>query len=244
MNNPRLYWLQKSLCEVRADDDWLSPNERDHLLSLSVAKRRQDWRLGRWTAKSAVATYLSWDWSRFNEIEILNAISGAPEVHLQGGDPPCISISHRDGLAMCAVGPPGSVMGCDLEVVEPRSDEFVRDYFTPGEFALVQQLSPAARPLFANVIWSAKESTLKALHEGLRLATNQVEVDFTFFHGDCEEIEIESAARRDWQPLWVGHRAQQFVGWWSLQAGIIYTVVGTWIRPVKLNNCRTDVILS
>jgi 4'-phosphopantetheinyl transferase len=235
MRNPELFWLQQTLDEVPTDDDWLSANELARLRSFRLTKRHEDWRLGRWTAKSAVAGYLHWEWNRICEIEILSASCGAPEVHLPCGNSPAISISHRGGVAMCTVGPPGSVLGCDLELIEARSDAFVHDYFTAGEFALIQQMSPATRPLFANVIWSAKESALKALHEGLRVSTNLVEVDFTFFLGDFAEIDIENAARRNWQPIWVGYSSQQFIGWWCVNANVIYTVIGSWSRPVCLN---------
>lgn len=234
MNNPELFWLQQTVGEVPNGDDWLSANELARLHSFRLTKRREDWRLGRWTAKSAVATYLHWSWDRIREIEILSANSGAPEVALPCGDPPAISISHRGGVAMCTVGPPGSELGCDLELIEARSDAFVHDYFTAGEFTLIQQMSPAARPLFANVIWSAKESALKAMHEGLRVSTSLVEVDFAFFLGDCEELQIEKAARHDWQPIWVGYGNQQFIGWWCLKDKVIYTVIGSWSRPVNL----------
>jgi 4'-phosphopantetheinyl transferase len=246
MNNPKLFWLQKTICEVPSDNnDWLSANEQDYLHSLRVTNRSQDWRLGRWAAKSAVASYLRWDWNRINEIEILSATSGAPEAHLPCGDAPTISISHRGGIAMCSVGPKDSVLGCDLELIETRSDTFMRDYFTEGEFALVQQLSAAARSLFANLIWSAKESTLKALHEGLRIPTNQLEVYFPFFNGNCQEIEIESAARQQWQLLLIGYQSRQFVGWWFLEANVIHTVVGSCHRPMRLNSnllrCGNDL---
>ena len=39
--------------EVPADDEWLTGAEHDVLAGLTMAKRRADWRLGRWTAKDA-----------------------------------------------------------------------------------------------------------------------------------------------------------------------------------------------
>ena len=51
-----------------------------------------------------------------------------------------ISLSHRSGAAICAVAPAGVDLGCDLEVIEPRSEAFVADYFTVDEQALVAQV--------------------------------------------------------------------------------------------------------
>ena len=53
-----VYWLEQSEADVPTADDWLSENEVARLNSLRVAKRRADWRLGRWTAKCAVAASL------------------------------------------------------------------------------------------------------------------------------------------------------------------------------------------
>src|ERR1700729_2108316 len=128
-----VHWFEQSLADVSAQDDWLGPWERSHLLRLRFPKRRSDWRLGRWTAKHAVAYDLNLprDAENLASIEIRPAASGAPEVFL-GNEPAnlAISISHRDGVAACAVGESGAMLGCDLEIVEPRSEAFVADYFT------------------------------------------------------------------------------------------------------------------
>ena len=68
----------------------------------------------------------------------------------------------------------GAELGCDLEIIEPRSDAFVADYFTTEEQALIARASAADRPRLLALLWSAKESALKALHEGLRLDTRCV----------------------------------------------------------------------
>ena len=75
---------------------------------MRFAKRQADWRLGRWTAKNAVAAYLNLpsDPQALTDIEIRPAPSGAPEVFI--ADQPArvtISLSHRAGVAACAVTP-------------------------------------------------------------------------------------------------------------------------------------------
>lgn len=98
------------------------------------------------------------------EVEIRAAPDGAPQV-LLGGRPArlAVSLSHRAGLALCAVAPAATALGCDLEVVEPRGDAFVADYLTAAERALVERAGPADRALAVALVWSAKESALKAL---------------------------------------------------------------------------------
>src|ERR1700726_3327008 len=141
---------------------------------MRIPKRRADWRLGRWTAKHAVTACLNLPTEPFTfaDIQIRAASSGAPEVLLH--DEPAeiaISLSHRSGTALCTLAPPGVTFGCDLETVEPRSDGFIADYFTDDERNLIARSSRQERPLLLALLWSAKESALKALRVGLRFDT-------------------------------------------------------------------------
>ena len=223
-----VFWLEQGQAEVRAADDWLSPAERARYHALRVPKRREDWRLGRWTAKHAVAAYLGLpaDASALAAIEIRPAVSGAPEAFLNGAPASVsISLSHRDGRAACAVAPAGTAVGCDLEVVEPRSDSFVSDYFTDHEQRLVAQAAADGRLLTVALLWSAKESTLKALREGLRIDTRQVEVEFVENHAAMNKSAAEASSWDSWYPLRTGFEQQAFHGWWRREQGFVLTLV-------------------
>jgi 4'-phosphopantetheinyl transferase len=102
---------------------------------------------------------------------------GCPEVH--GLDPPLpsLSLSHRDGVGLAVVASPGCRIGCDLERVESRSARFPRDWFTSSECDRLDDADPERRDELVTVLWSAKESVLKAVGEGLRRDTRSVEVD-------------------------------------------------------------------
>src|SRR5512140_1190509 len=121
----RIDWLEESGTDVPRDDEWLSAWEAVHLASLRFAKRRNDWRLGRWTAKLAVASYLGRapTVAFLSRTEFCAAPSGAPRVHFP--EEASISISHRAGRAICCVAGSGVALGCDLEIVEPRSSAFM-----------------------------------------------------------------------------------------------------------------------
>lgn len=229
-----IYWLEQTEGDVPIGDDWLSESELSRLDSLRFPKRRADWRLGRWTAKRAMAAALSLpdDNRALANIIVTAAATGEPEVTFAGGGPAVtISISHRDGRASCAIARGTVALGCDLELVEPKSDGFIADYFTPEEQELVARTNAAARPLLASLLWSAKESALKALHVGLRADTRSVIVDPSELYG----AEMPGI---DWHPLRI-HCAEtlNFHGWWHCSEGFLRTVVATPapLRPIDLS---------
>src|SRR5262245_23332046 len=132
MNPMNVYWLEQTLADVPQDDDWLSPAEAVRFSQMLVRKRRDDCRLGRWTAKRALAATLGLPVHPrvLAEIEIRAAQSGAPEafIHDRPADA-TVSLSHRDGVGLCVVVRAGVALGCDLEVIEPHSGAFIADYF-------------------------------------------------------------------------------------------------------------------
>jgi 4'-phosphopantetheinyl transferase len=208
-----VYWLEQSGPDVPDGNGWLSSQEALHLATLRFPKRRADWRLGRWTAKCALAACVR-DTRPLADIQIQAAASGAPEV--LGANPPAISISHRNGVACCAIALGAAALGCDLELIEPRSREFVATYFTPEEETLIEQTSAAARPALLAVLWSAKESALKALGVGLRLDTRSVAVRNLTFELDPPQL---------WQPLQVCYEGREFNGWWRSDGTLVRTLV-------------------
>ena len=114
-----LYWLEQTEADVPQDNDWLGEGEAAVLEGMRFAKRRADWRLGRWTAKRALASF--WKSSAcmraLAAIEIRPAPTGAPEVYLSNSPAAVsISLSHRAGRAICAVSPSVEALGCDVEL--------------------------------------------------------------------------------------------------------------------------------
>lgn len=213
-----VFWLERSGADVPAEDDWLSAPEIARLHGMRFAKRRGDWRLGRWTAKRAVSLYLNLpaDPISLAGIRITAAPGGAPEVFLWNeAAPVSISISHREGQAVCAVAGPELKLGCDLEIIEPRCAAFAVDYFTAAEQQLLAKASPADRLRLLALLWSAKESVLKALRVGLRLDTRCVAVE--------PFLELDSGG--DWRPLRTNHDGLIFHGWWRQTGNLVRTMV-------------------
>ncbi len=212
---------------------WLSPAESRTHSALRIEKRRRDWLLGRWTAKRAVAALrqlhrlASVD---MQAIEILAAPDGAPQLLVRGDAPPwALSISHSSNRALCALVAAEVRLGCDIERIEPRSPAFVGDYFTASERRLVAAAKPDAPPLLANLIWSAKESALKARRTGLRADTRSVEV----------LLDSIDAPSEHWRPLRVveTRSGEEFAGWWRVLMGFVQTLAvqgGTAGEPLEL----------
>src|SRR5215469_1441444 len=114
----------------------MSPAEVCRLEGMRFPKRRSDWRLGRWTAKLAVACHLGMPSPPDNlrEIEIRPEPSGAPLTFISNERYPIsISLSHRSDASLCVVAPSDLMLGCDLELAEPRHPAFLTDYFTAQE---------------------------------------------------------------------------------------------------------------
>ena len=204
-------WLSRSLADVPPDDGWLGARERSVLDGLKVEKRRVDWRLGRFTAKAAAAAWLG---VPAGEVEILAAPDGAPDAWV-GGElaPVSVSLTHRAGRAAAVVADAYCAVGCDLELVEPRSDPFVREWFAPWEQEVVFA-GGERRDLLANLLWSAKEAAVKARREGLRLDPRHAVVDL-------------GNGSSPWRPLSVtwDNEPWSVDGWWREDGGFVFAVV-------------------
>jgi 4'-phosphopantetheinyl transferase len=231
-------WLEQTVADVPAANDWLSSRDESLLSAMRIPKRRADWRLGRWTAKHAVAAHLglAFDPRTLATIEIRPADSGAPEVYLESGlANVSISLTHRAGIGACAVAPAGMTLGCDLEIVEPRTDAFVEDYFTADEQAMLQGKPAAERHRILAVLWSAKETALKVLRTGLRLDTRCVAITFCHDLVYMDQELPESApgspftaprfSVQDWRPFRACHAGDRvFYGWWQACDDIVRTI--------------------
>jgi 4'-phosphopantetheinyl transferase len=216
-----VYWFEQADTDVPLENDWLSSEEIRRLNGLHFAKRRADWRLGRWTGKCAVAHCLNLydDFTAFAKIEIRASDTGAPEAFLSGRDAGVsISLSHSSSQAACAVTHSQVTLGCDLEKVEPRSRSFVRDYFTADEQHLIASSTFSERGRMATLLWSAKESALKVLRTGLRLDTRCVVVslsDVSFGPGQWHPLEVRCLS------------GDHFYGWWQHREGFLRTMVSS-----------------
>ncbi len=223
-------WIVQKKEDIPGGNGWLTPPELEKLEKLRFTKRRADWRLGRWTAKRAVCAYGSPGGIHPEDVGIVANEDGVPEVFVGGKrSGPAISISHSGGIGFCAVAPLEMAIGCDVEKIEPRTASFISDYFTPAEVAVVDEQDPAEQPLIATLIWSAKESTLKAIKKGLSRDTRSVVIraDLSGAESGWKGLEAECVE--------LGEKMQ---GWWKSSDGMVFTIVAQGklenYRPVEL----------
>jgi 4'-phosphopantetheinyl transferase len=207
-------WLAQGSSDVPAGDWWLAGGEGEDSGS---PKRRAERRLRRWTAKRSLALYLQLPAgaATLPRLEIRHEPGGAPTALLDGRPVgAAFSVTDRAGRAVCAVAPAGLALGCDLELVEPRSAAFSADFLTAAEQRFVAAAEGEDRHLRANLVWCAKEAALKALRTGLGRDTRSV------------EVSVPSDEREGWRPLVVtAAEGGRFEGWWRRDGAFLLAVV-------------------
>ena len=215
-------WLIRHLDDVPDDDSWLTAEERRVLTRFTVPKRRADWRLGRWTAKTAVSRVLAVDPRR---VAVVAAADGAPEAMLDGALlAMSLSISHRAGVGLAVVSD-GSVVGGDLELIEHRSNAFVREWFGPHEQALVfAAKAEGRRDEVACLLWSVKEAAAKVLRGGLRLPFRNASVTLESDLGNGELGRPGDG----WHRSTVGwpSEGRAISGWWRIADSFVHAIAG------------------
>lgn len=239
MANPVYWMLTKSHQLPLEASGFLSSFELQKFSAFRFPKRRNEWLLGHWTAKALVHSLPAYHHYSLNQIEICNTSEGAPFIQLPGRTTPveCLTISHSQQFAFCSLATGLELhIGADLEEVEPRTETFILDYFTPVERQLVDSYPAEIRADIVTLIWSAKESMLKALGVGLHWDTHMVEV-----HG-MEGILQAGGSEAIWQKVQIGEQQTNervWIGWWQRQDPFILTLAGfgttqTAIRSAQL----------
>lgn len=223
-------WLARGEHEVPDSADWLTADEAGAAAGIRFTKRRTEFLLRRWVCKQAVAAAagLPADLPSLARIEVMNRPSGAPYVRVEGAPLGLdVSLTDRAGWAVCLVGVALGRLGCDLEIVEPRSAGFTADFLTVAEQGHVASLPAADRDAAANLIWSAKESALKVLQTGLRRDTRSVEVVVGAAADEAADDDDEAG----WGRLEIRTvEGGRFSGWWRRYGTFLLTVASE--RPL------------
>ncbi|MBN1642314.1 MAG: 4'-phosphopantetheinyl transferase superfamily protein [Anaerolineae bacterium] len=241
-----IYWHLCAAADAPAQG-FLSAAERRTVEGLRFPKRREEWLLGRWTAKELLRLSIpAYESLPPGAISVCNDPDGAPYLSLEGEGrlTASLSISHRAGCAFCALSPATSpAIGADVEQVEPRAAAFVTDFFTAGEAERVWACAPATRDTLVTAIWSAKEAVLKALRHGLRVDTRAVEVQYVDgLDGAAPQDGQEpvhvvltrvgaNASGAAWRTVEVTSQlpgARRIAAWWRPEGERVLTLAAVW----------------
>jgi len=232
LDGTTVYLARGHTKEVPSGTAWLTPSEQSVEAGLALAKRREDWRLGRWLAKRAVVASLAGRRHGIqpSDVEVAARPDGAPEARVStAGDaiPLAISISHSEGvgLAVAAIG--DVAVGCDVERIAPRSERFVEDYFTTEEREALDLTPSPQRSTTVTLIWSAKEAALKVLKQGLRADTRSVVVEVPGTR------QSHDPSTRRWSTIQVRAPGdERLEGYWLADDDFVWTIVAD--RPLRL----------
>jgi phosphopantetheinyl transferase len=200
--------------ETAASVGRLSQREQNHYASVTHSRRRQSWLAGRMAAKycflrtfgeraagaqqsetpetvsvdaRALDAYSPW---MYQQVEVAPAPGGGPpRLFWSGRD--CrvrLSLSHAAGQS-CAYLDSRGPIGLDLEEASPRGEAFYRGNFTRSEQAWAERIARetgASRAWVYTLLWTIKESALKADESGLSTIWNMplVEVLLPLEAGD------------------------------------------------------------
>jgi len=219
----KLHYLTQHQHDLPPHEHWLTEQEAAVLAGFKFPKRRRDWLLGRWTAKMALRRFLPAPDQPMTHWQILADSDGAPMILEDGRktDIP-ISLSHSGSRALCVLAEEPMQMGCDLETVEARSRAFEETFFTDSELSMLGRHRGRDRARLATLIWSAKESALKAVRVGLKADTRRVELKSFANMQDKNWCGIEVADR---------YNGGEFHGWWCEHSGMVMTILSN--HPVN-----------
>lgn len=161
---------------------WLGTEEARYAATLKFAKRRREFLLGRYAAKSALREWCEQGVERLGAFDIVAGAFQQPIVHGPTGRPVTVSLAHSGELAVALAHEQGHPMGVDLERHDPARVEVVRTQVATSE--LPADLGPLSESAAYFLLWSAKEALSKALRCGLTcpfevLAAKEVRIDAT-----------------------------------------------------------------
>jgi phosphopantetheinyl transferase len=180
-----IYWVFSKYSIVRLQEYFENPEryfgsgELNEYRRFVVPKRKMEWLASRILIKRLVINSVE---STLNlsprSIVIRKKPSGVPFVEFAGiGKVGWLSMSHSNDGVFTAFSINGlHHFGVDLEFIEERSPQLIADYFTESEARWVNASKGEEKKFLVNLIWSAKETYLKAIGKGLQLDTRRVEI--------------------------------------------------------------------
>lgn len=162
--------------------------DADEVRTFAVAKRREEHLTGRWLLQVVLAAHTSVD---DDLLMVVRDEHRAPRLAYIHGvwvrtPLPSISISHSNGRAFVAIGPPGWGLGVDAEPQGRTLASNAFDLMASGD----ELNELRSRPEAAMRSWVGKEAVQKAMGLGMRLNPRHVRLPIGM---SSEKISIEDS---------------------------------------------------
>ena len=186
----RLQWLELAKGKVAEE-------EHHRAAAMRGDKRLKEFLAGRLIARQALGRRMNV--ADVTSIEMTVTEHGKPV--LKNKDDLWFSISHSDGLAVCAVS--DVAVGVDIERIDRMKQplDFARTHFHAQECAYIEGLIDDDRHQGVMGIWTLKEAIAKAT--GLGLALPLKDSCFAFDINGLIEVKIDNQdVKPDW---WLDH---------------------------------------
>ena len=178
---------------VRGDerDDALPPHERARAAGFALASRAVQFRLGRTAARTLAAERLGLS---ATAVPLLVGADGAPEVAGLS-----VSIAHTGGPAAALAAVADGPVGVDVERVAPRRPDLWTRITRDDERPLLDALGGPTDEA-QTLLWTLKESVLKAQRTGFRAAARSVRLALSA-DGAAPDAGLATAASAagDWR---------------------------------------------
>lgn len=164
-------WLQAQLAAT------LSADEQTRAKRFHFDQHRQRFIVARGILRTILGQYLG---KKPQQLEFCYSDRGKPALASTSADGSvCFNLSHSQGMALYAIARDRQV-GIDLEFIRTLddADRIAKRFFSPQEYALLEELPPNQKQKAFFDLWTCKEAYLKATGEGLA-GLHQVEVMLT-----------------------------------------------------------------
>jgi len=148
-------------------ETWLSEAETRRMLDFGSKKRRREFVLGRGTARRLLAQHME---ISPPDVEIDVGANGEPGVPNTDWR---LSIAHSEFIAAAVISK--SAVGVDVEPIVTRRTDLYRYLLHPDEYALLEE-SGRSHNETQILLWSLKESVLKAKGLGFLLSPKRLRV--------------------------------------------------------------------
>ena len=141
----------------------LAPAELDYVRGVPTAKRRAEYLLGRYAAKSALAAWLPAPPASLARLAIRPGAFQQPVVDLPGA---AVTLAHSRDLALAAAHDVGHPLGIDLEHLAPAHLPVLASQLSPADLLPALDGHPDALARHT-LTWVVMEALAKALRCGL-----------------------------------------------------------------------------